>query len=178
MEEDQVPLLAQPFFANGDPGPIVRSLAHVPELLEATAPFLGAVYGDSALSKRLKEIVILRISARMQCRFCELTHTAAALAAGLTHAEIEVLRSAEFGNDVFTQPNERALLRFSDELAGNTGPINDSVSRELVSNFSDAEVVELTLLAGATLMLNRYCTALGLLPSAATVEILKREKML
>ncbi|HEV8116645.1 MAG TPA: hypothetical protein VGP53_10440, partial [Acidimicrobiales bacterium] len=54
------PLLARPYFAGGDPGPIVAVLAHVPEMLEVTLPFIGAVLGPSAIDLRTKEVVILR----------------------------------------------------------------------------------------------------------------------
>jgi hypothetical protein len=42
VEADQAPLLARPYYQAGDPGSIVASLAHVPELLEVCAP-LGAI---------------------------------------------------------------------------------------------------------------------------------------
>ena len=58
VEADQAPLLARPYFAAGDPGPIIAALAQVPEMLEATAPFLGRVLGPSCLPARTKEIVI------------------------------------------------------------------------------------------------------------------------
>jgi hypothetical protein len=53
----EAPLLAQPYFSGGDPGPIVAALAHVPEMLEVTLPFLGAVLGPSAIDLRTKEVV-------------------------------------------------------------------------------------------------------------------------
>ena len=60
----QAPLLAQPFLAGGDPGPIVAALAPVPEALEVAMPFIGMVLGPSAIDVRTKEIVILRTSGR------------------------------------------------------------------------------------------------------------------
>lgn len=50
IEESQAPLSARPFYANGDPGPIISSFAHVPELLGAAAPFIGAAFGPSSIS--------------------------------------------------------------------------------------------------------------------------------
>lgn len=43
VEPGQAPLLARPYYADGDPGPIERALAQVPELPAVTLPFLGAV---------------------------------------------------------------------------------------------------------------------------------------
>ena len=67
---DQAPLLARPYYAGGDPGPIVAALAQVPELLETTMPFLGTALGPSGIDWRTKEIVIVRTSALAGCRYC------------------------------------------------------------------------------------------------------------
>ena len=96
VEADQAPLLARPYFADGDPGPIIAALAQVPEMLEATVPFLGRVLGPSCLPARIKEIVILRTSARASCRYCIEAHTVVARDVGLSVAEVRALR-AELG---------------------------------------------------------------------------------
>jgi len=163
IEADQAPLLARPYFAAGDPGPIVAALATVPELLEVTAPFLGAVLGPGAIAARLKEIVILRTSARASCRYCVEAHTVVALDTGLSLVEVRALRGeaeAEVG-PVFADAAEQAVIRWCDALVG-TGPVSPDVATALRGVFADHEVVELTLLATTTLLLNRFCTALGL----------------
>ena len=45
----------------------------------------------------------------------------------------------------------------------------DDVARRLQTHFAEHEIVELSLLAGATAMLNRFCTALEL-PTTATTR--------
>ena len=67
------------------------------------------------------------------------------------------------------------MLAWSDLLAAEPEPVTDQAMEQLRSHFSEAEVVELTLLAGATMMLNRYCTALDLPTSAGTLAKLKSE---
>ena len=89
---EQAPLLARPFYAGGDPGPIAATLAHVPELVELALPFLGAVLSPSSIPFRTKEIVILRTSCVMACRYCIDSHTPVALDAGLTVAQTRALR--------------------------------------------------------------------------------------
>ncbi|WP_214318193.1 hypothetical protein [Nonomuraea sediminis] len=56
LEAAQAPLLTRRHFAQGDPGPLVSSLAQVPELLEIALPFIG----PPALSRRTKVIVRIR----------------------------------------------------------------------------------------------------------------------
>ncbi len=63
LDAVRAPLLARPYVADADPGPIVAALAQVPELMEVTLPFISAALGPSAVDWRSKEIVIGRTSA-------------------------------------------------------------------------------------------------------------------
>jgi len=167
----RVPLLARPYFADGDPGPIVAALAQVPELLTVAVPFLGAVLGASAIDARTKEIVIVRTSALADCEFCTRSHTTVALDAGLSTVEVRALRglsAVETSGTVFNAPRDIALLGWVDAVAGGRGPVAPGVSTALSQHWADHEIVELTLLIGATLMLNRFATALEL-PTAPDV---------
>jgi len=177
VEARQAPLLAQPAFANGDPGPIAASLAHVPELLEVALPFIGAVLGPSSIDARTKEIVILRTSARADCRYCVETHTVVALDEGLSPDEVRALRDEAPCSKTFAAPREAALIAWVDAIAGTVGPVDSSLATSLTEHFEDHEVVELTLVVATTLMLNRYCTALQLPTSAATLARLAGEGM-
>jgi len=158
---DQAPLLVRPFFANGDPGPIIAALAQVPELLEVTAPFLGTVLGPSAVPIRTKEMVILRTSAQASCRYCVEAHTVVARDVGLSVTEVKALRSELDAATVFPDPDDQAVMGWCDALVG-TGPVGPDAKAALRACFADHEVVELTLLVTTTLLLNRFCTALDL----------------
>lgn len=154
------PLTARPYFGEGDPGPIVAALATVPELLEVTLPFLSTVLGASALDVRTKEIVILRTSALQKCRYCVNAHSVVALDTALTVAEVRMLRGE--GPADWPDGREAALVDWIDAVAGSIGGVDDSVAARLSAGHHDYEIVELTLLIGATMMLNRFCTALSL----------------
>ncbi len=92
VEAAQAPLLARRYYVGGDPGPITAALANVPELLEVAMPFLATVLGATAVDARTKELVILRTSAVLGCRYCVQTHTTAARDTGLSRAEVAALR--------------------------------------------------------------------------------------
>ena len=167
---DHAPLLARPYFADGDPGPITAALAQVPELLEVTAPFLGCVLGPSCIDMRTKEIVILRTSARASCRYCVEAHTVVARDAGLSVREVRALRGEIPAPSPFTDRRELAAIAWCDALVA-TGSVDTDVKYQLTAAFADHEVVELTLVVTTTLLLNRFCTALDL-PSSP--EVLSR----
>lgn len=157
----QAPLLARPYYAAGDPGPIVAALAQVPELLVVTMPFLAAVLGPSAVPARTKELVILRASARAACRYCVESHTVLARDIGLSVAEVAALRGVAEVDAVFPEEADRAVIGWCDAMV-DTGPVDGEARRRLLAVVADHEVVELTLLVAATLLLNRFCTALEL----------------
>jgi AhpD family alkylhydroperoxidase len=95
-------LLARPYYADGDPGPIVAARAQVPELLEVAMPFLAGAPGPSGIDWRTKEIVIVRTSALAGCRYCVQGHTVVALEAGLSRAEVCALRGETAVEDSFS----------------------------------------------------------------------------
>jgi len=163
----EAPLLARPYFADGDPGPIIAALAQVPEMLEVVAPFLGVVLGPSALDLRTKEVVILRTSARASCRYCVEAHTVVALDSGLSDDEVRALRGELGVEDAFPAEADRAVIAWCDALVG-TGSVDAACRDRLRQGRPDHVVVELTLLATTTLLLNRFCTALEL-PTAPDV---------
>jgi alkylhydroperoxidase family enzyme len=55
--------------------------------------------------------------------------------------------------------------------------VGADLKKEYKKHFNEAEVVELTMLVGATIMLNRYATALELPVAAAHLEFLKNERL-
>lgn len=178
IEAEQAPLSARGFYAGGDPGPIVGALAQVPELLTVAMPFIGTALGPSSISWRAKELVIVRTSALLECRYCVRTHTTVALDAGLSATEIRALRGQDDVDAVFGEPRERALLHWVDAVATGRGPIEDDLRAGLHEHWEDHEVVELTVLVGATMMLNRMATALDLPVSDDTLRRLDEEGLL
>jgi len=177
----RVPLLARPYFADGDPGPIVAALAQVPELLTVTVPFLGTILAASGIDARTKEIVIVRTSALADCELCTRSHTTVALDAGLSTVEVRALRNPPTEHTcgtVFAAPREIVLLGWIDAVAGGRGPVDPGARTALGQHWADHEIVELTLLIGATLMLNRFATALELPTAPAVLDRLGAEDLL
>ena len=77
----------------------------------------------------------------------------------------------------FAAPRELALLAWVDAVAGG-GQVEDAVRERFREHWADHEVVELTVVIGATLMLNRFATALALPSSPATLARLVAEGLL
>lgn len=174
---DQAPLLARPYYGEGPTSPLITSLAHVPELLDVTMPFVATVLSPSSVSARIKELVVLRASALLECSYCVQTHTVVALDSGVAAAEVVALRDVDGGFEAFQTPADRALLAWVEAVAGGIGAVGPATGAALAEHFTQAEIVELTLVCAATMMLNRYCTALELPASAATLQRLADEDL-
>jgi len=178
IQSEEAPISVRRFFAQGDPGPVESTLAHVPELLQTAMPFMVRTLGASSIDFRTKEIVILRTSALQKCRYCTNIHTTIAMTADLNRMQLKALQGEGDVDEVFPSERDRLLIRWTDAVAGCTSPIPHELSVAFRRVFSEAEVVELTLLTAATIMLNRYSTALGFRTSSAHVELLQGEDLL
>jgi AhpD family alkylhydroperoxidase len=177
LTENEAPLLAKPFYGGGDPGPITATMAHVPELLEVGLPFIGAALSPSAIPFRSKEIVILRTSALLACRYCIDSHTPVALDAGLSHQQVRALRNEPGTSvgDVFADGKDLALIAWIDAVASGTGALPTEVNALAVKHFAEHEIVELTLTITVTMLLNRYATSLQLPVGESTLTRLAQE---
>jgi len=172
LSKEEAPILSKNFYGKNGASPLTKTLAHVPTLLQQTMPFISRVLGASAIDFRTKEIVILRTSVLQKCVFCINTHSAVALQASLLSEEILELRNAQqIGNGCFSK-KERVMIRWTDAISNDPNAISSQLREEMQRHFSDAEIVELSMLVSATIMLNRYCTALALPPSEECLALL------
>lgn len=168
LDHEQAPLLARRFYGDGAPSPITASLAQVPELLEVALPFVGVALGPVSLDARVKEIAILRTSALLECRYCVGSHTVVALDVGLSREEVRALRGEGAIEATFADGRERTMIAWIEALALGRGPVDPELQARATEALGDHELVELTMTVSATVMLNRYCTALDLPTSAET----------
>ncbi len=175
LDETTSPILARQYFGSGDPGPIVAALANVPELLAPTIAFVGAALGGGASSNRHKEFAILRTSALLGCQYCINSHTAVAVDAGLSAAEVRALRGEVPVEEAFTDVAERALLRWIDAMAGASGAVPDDIWAAARSWWPDHVLVELSVTIGATMFLNRFATGFELPTSPSVLARLDAE---
>lgn len=157
LTKERAPLLARPYYEGGDPGPIAAALANVPELLEVALPFIGTVFGSTSVAPRLKEIVVLGVSAANGCRYCTETHTSVARRMGFAADELAAMLGGAPPPERWTEP-ERTLLLFCHAISHRPG----GAVELLRPYFDEPQIVELVTLASTTVMLNRFATALEL----------------
>ncbi len=123
---------------------LVATLAHQPELFER---FLGVTLAlqQGELGWRRRELVVLRLAYRRNCRYIWRQHVAIGRAAGMTEDEVTLLAGAP--DDPHWPPAESLLLRAVDQLVEDSG-IDGPTWSALASSLNPAQLVELTILVG------------------------------
>jgi 4-carboxymuconolactone decarboxylase len=124
---------------------LFRTLAHNPRVLAKIRSSNPLDRGS--LERRQREIVILRTTARCGCEYEWGVHVAFfSERVGLTSAEVEatVHRGPD---DAAWSDAERTLIRLADQLH-DTARISDPLWKDLRRHWSDAQLVELVVLAG------------------------------
>ena len=151
------PVLRQMFDevrARGVPLPnLYRVIGLAPPLLRAWLDFAWPLRLQAKTPRRIRELLILRGAQVSGARYEWVHHTAMALAAGVTQAQIDALAAWE--QSALFDAREQAVLRLAEEVT--RGPAASPACIEaLKQHFSAAEIVELTLTASFYVCVARF----------------------
>ena len=142
-----------------------RAFAAHPALLES---YLGFYYPfhstGGVIEPRLKELVRLRIATLNGCKTCK----AARLARDVV-AEGEAAVGVDRPEEASFSPRERAALRLAETMALDHFSIGDDAVRELREHFSEAELLELMMMAGQYIGFGRMLAILQLEETACPI---------
>jgi len=118
-------------------------MAHRPEISQKLGELTNAINHSGTLSRRLIELIRLRIAFHNQCRSCMAIRYAEAVSVGVSEELVCSLEKPEEAEDL--TPAERAALRYADLFATNHLAIDDAVYDDLRQYFSEGELVEIGL---------------------------------
>lgn len=131
---------------------------------------LGAVYSyvsQSGLAHELVELVFLRVSQINGCAYCIDMHTKALHKAGLSWDKI-VLTQVWHESGTLFSAKEKAALAWAESLtliATQGAP--DSLYASLATQFSEKEIIDLTIAIGLMNTYNRLAISTRKLPDSA-----------
>jgi 4-carboxymuconolactone decarboxylase len=134
---------------------LVRATFTNPEMHRGFASLSGRVHSASHLPARTRELVVLRVAGMLGATYETQQHEMAARHAGVTDVEIESLRSGDLTGFAGA---ERAALAFA--AAVEDRRVDDAIWAQAREYFSDADLVDLTLLAGFYGLASRFVLAL------------------
>ncbi len=143
---------------------LYRILLNSPSIAEAWQAFNNAIRFNTALDDQARELAIMRVSQLNGADYQFQIHvTKYAAAAGITPQQITALDSGK-SSSLF-QPAHRALLAYADAMTVDI-EVSDAVFSKLKQYYSDAQIVELTVLIGAYNMHTRVGRALRIDPES------------
>lgn len=116
-----------------------------------------ASLGHSPLSASMRILVELRVSERNGCAYCCRVHTAEAVKAGIPQGKLDAL-SNWTSSSLFSK-EERLALQWAESLT-DLNPDLPQLKEQLLSTFSEKEVIDLTACIAIMNALNRIAISL------------------
>lgn len=141
----------------GKPGNMQKALAHRPDVLKNFPGFYASV--GRSLDRKLYELIYIRVSLINECHYCLQHHLASSKRAGLTPEDWAALQQGDYKK--FGE-KEQVALAYAEKLTRTPRSVNDADFVLLKRHFSDAEIVDLDLLAALANFTNRVTDPLGL----------------
>lgn len=134
-----------------------------PEMAAGMGAFSEAVYGNTRLPLREREVARYRIAQINRCPVCLATRAKDAEIHGVTDALYEHLD--EWATHPEYTERERLAAEFADGFGTDPTRLDDDLWTRLRGAFTDEEIVDLTICCGMWLGLGRMQAALGIHPS-------------
>lgn len=141
-----------------------RFLAHSPYVAKMLLPFNAVMQrqgGGSILTTKIKEMVVIKTSKINGCAYCYAHNTSLGRAAGISEEQVIAIDGDDYMNSGLLSGREKAAVLWADHVTRNTVRDHPEVRDQVRAHFSDAEMVELTLISGMFNMFNRFMDCMG-----------------
>ena len=142
-------------------------MAWRPELMEAFFAFYANLWTDGVLDMRVKDLARMKIARTVGCRICQNTrfkvaegHTAEADYADIDHVDESSYTDAE-----------RAALTYVEAFCVNASMVTDAIVEELRRHFSEAEIIELSILTATVSGFAKINVALNIAPDDEELQV-------
>ncbi len=132
----------------GEPA-FMEVFAQAPELVNLVMnEFYMKVFFGGKVEQRYKQLVRLRLSIVHGCRTCNKQNVPGALEAGISQSQVDAMIAGNYADGPFTEA-ELAVLDYADQmvLTNMNGDMSPDLFRRLRNNFSEAEILELGVVA-------------------------------
>jgi alkylhydroperoxidase family enzyme len=143
----------------GKPLTLYATLGNNPAVLEGMRSYFGAMWAESGLSDRERELLILTVADEVDSEYERHQHRNIAPDAGVTDEEFDAIAA---GQSAPFSEQEALLLRYGRAVA--RGEVTDELHEAMVEAFGDEAVVGAANVIGAYLGLARIIDALDIEP--------------
>lgn len=136
---------------------LYRVLAHSPNVMRNCLRLGNSLLGGTRLAPALRELAILRVAWLTRSEYESAQHYAIALETGVKQEQIDAI--ARWPDSSAFSEAERAVLRYTDEIAGNVN-VEEGTFQAVRRYLDERSVVELTLAIGYWGMIARVLVPL------------------
>jgi uncharacterized peroxidase-related enzyme len=143
----------------------IKTLAHSDRFLKPFADTYLAATGESGLSEKLRQLVILKACRLDKCKYTADLHAEKAQAAGWTDEHLKAMD--EYAQSDLFSFYEKEALRLVELVRSTPDEIPADYWTQLDNHYTSDQVVELITLIGYYGMINRFILALQIEPDKA-----------
>ncbi len=142
-------------------------MAWRPELMESFFTFYAQLWTEGVLDMRIKDLARMKIARTVGCRICQ--NTRFAVAKGHTvERDYEDIDDVE--NGAYTDA-EKAALRYVETFCVGAAHVTDEIVADLRRHFSEAEIVELSILTAMVGGFGSINVALNIAPDTEALQV-------
>jgi alkylhydroperoxidase family enzyme len=142
-------------------------MAWRPELLDAFFTFYAQVWTGGVLDVRVKDLARMKIARTVGCRMCQNTRFKVAEDAT---TEDDYLDIDDVENGAYTDA-EKAALRYVETFCIGAAHVTDEMVADLRGHFSEAEIIELSVLVAAMSGFASINVALNIAPDTEELQV-------
>jgi alkylhydroperoxidase family enzyme len=142
---------------------------HRPELWAAFNRFYGTLWTDGVVDEPTKEVGRLRNARVTGCGICKNLRFAGARAAGLDEDSVDHIDDSFATSDL--PERWKLTIRYADALIVDPKGIDDDLRAALASEFTPAELVELTATVTTAIAFSKAAVAFGAPPEMPVLEV-------
>ncbi len=140
------------------------ALAHQPQALAAFNQVYGTLWSRGVLDHPSKELARLRNARRVNCVFCKNVRFSQAKADGLEESQVAQIQDGY--EDSALSARQKLILRYTDIFLTDPHSLDDATRAAMRAEFSDEEIVELTLGLALFMGFSKIAVGLGGMPES------------
>jgi AhpD family alkylhydroperoxidase len=140
----------------------IKTLAHSDRILKPVADAYLSLTGETGLSEKLTQLIILKVGRLDKCQYVIDRHTPLASGAGLNDEQLQAID--DYGETDAFSFYEKEALRLVELIRSTPDEITPEFWTQLDNHYTSDQVVEMIALIGFQGMLNRLILSLQIEP--------------
>lgn len=136
---------------------VVKMLSNSPKLARRVFPLADYFMHESSLDPRVRELAVLTLMDRLNCKYGFVRHISIAEKTGISRAQIDNIGS--YANSSLFTDDDKLIIKYAEDLTLK-GQVDDELFRKVKEKIGQASIVELTAATAFWNMMARNLNAL------------------